>query len=97
VLTEEIRRRGFVRPVIQSYQHLACGAVTSMSDAIAETYAAMPHFYGSTYCVACRMHRPVGADGEFIWVSPEHITWEPDGEMESSEDSITGNRLKVGT
>ena len=26
-----------------------------------------PEFYGSTYCVQCRMHRPVGEAGEFVW------------------------------
>ena len=97
VLAEEIRRRGFVRPVMRSYQHLACGAVTTMSQPIAETYAAKPHFYGSTYCVACQMHRPVGNDGEFIWVSTAHVTWEPDGDVRPLEFSVTANRLKVGT
>jgi hypothetical protein len=38
--------------------------VTSMSDALSATYARDPNFYGSTYCVACRMHKPVG---EFVW------------------------------
>src|SRR3954469_528763 len=28
-----------------------CGALTTMSQAIAETYARDPHFYGATYCV----------------------------------------------
>jgi hypothetical protein len=28
---------------------------------------AQPGFYGSTYCCGCSMHRPVGADGEFVW------------------------------
>ena len=31
---------------------------------IAETYARDPKFYGGTYCVSCRMHRPVA---EFTW------------------------------
>ena len=44
-----------------------CGARITMAAAIAETYAREPRFYGSTYCVGCQMHRPVGADGEFIW------------------------------
>lgn len=44
-----------------------CGAVTTMNEAIAETYARQPHFYGSTYCVGCGMHRPVGEHGEFVW------------------------------
>lgn len=41
-----------------------CGAVTSMSLALAETYARDPKFYGATYCVRCQMHRPVS---EFVW------------------------------
>lgn len=44
-----------------------CGAVTTMGVVLAETYAREPHFYGATYCVGCRMHLPVGADGEFTW------------------------------
>jgi hypothetical protein len=44
-----------------------CGAATTMGQAIAETYAREPNFYGSTYCVGCGMHRPVGASGEFTW------------------------------
>lgn len=42
----------------------ACGAETQMSDALAETYARDPKFYGSTYCCGCSMHRPVA---EFLW------------------------------
>ena len=41
-----------------------CGAVTKMGLALCETYARDPHFYGATYCVGCRMHKPVD---EFIW------------------------------
>jgi hypothetical protein len=46
-----------------------CGTVTTMGVALAETYAASPGFYGATYCPGCRMHRPVGADGEFTWLT----------------------------
>ncbi len=64
-------REPFVRPVRRSYVHATslggCGAVTTMGVAIAETYAKNPTFYGSTYCVGCRMHRPVGEAGEFVW------------------------------
>jgi len=42
-----------------------CGTITSMGQAIAETYARSPHFYGATYCVGCQKHLPVG---EFVWV-----------------------------
>jgi len=44
-----------------------CGTVTTMGQALAETYARQPGFYGSTYCCGCRMHRPVGEAGEFVW------------------------------
>ena len=64
VLSEEERRKGFVRPVRRSYIHSDCGSVTSMHQDLAETYARDPEFYGYTYCAACSMHRPVD---EFIW------------------------------
>lgn len=44
-----------------------CGTVTTMADAIAETYAREPSFYGATYCCGCRTHLPVGLLGEFVW------------------------------
>jgi hypothetical protein len=71
VLSEDERAKGFVRPVRQSYRHQdpECGAVTRMGLALAETYARDPAFYGATYCVGCRMHRPVGAHGEFTWMT----------------------------
>lgn len=68
VLSDEERAKGFVRPVRTSYIHTVCGAVTTMNQAIAETYARNPGFYGSTYCVRCLNHRPVGANGEFLWM-----------------------------
>jgi hypothetical protein len=68
VLSDEERARGFVRPFRSVYLHETCGVETRMSQAIAETYARDPHFYGATYCIACRKHLPVGADGEFVWV-----------------------------
>jgi hypothetical protein len=67
VLSEEELGRGFVRPVRRSYIHQTCGAVTTMAQALAETYAREPGFYGATFCATCRMHRPVGANGEFVW------------------------------
>lgn len=48
-----------------------CGAVTTMGQVIAETYAREPGFYGATYCVGCRMHLPVGVNGEFTWDGSE--------------------------
>lgn len=71
VLSEQERREGFVRPVRREYRHDICGSVTTMSQEIAETYARQPHFYGSTYCVNCAKHRPVGPDGEFSWLDDE--------------------------
>lgn len=56
VLSEEERAKGFVRPVRRSYVHEVCGAETKMSQAIAETYARNPKFYGATFCVACKGH-----------------------------------------
>jgi len=67
VLSEEERKKGFVRPLRSAYKHLTCGSVTTMGRALAETYARDPKFYGATYCVHCHMHRPVGEHGEFVW------------------------------
>lgn len=75
ILSDEERAKGFVRPVRRSYVHVGtpdgstpgCGAVTYMGQALAETYARDPHFYGATYCATCDKHRPVGAEGEFVW------------------------------
>lgn len=41
-----------------------CGAVTKMNQALAETYARNPKFYGATFCVGCKEHLPVD---EFVW------------------------------
>lgn len=120
VLSEEERRKGFVRPVRHTYTHVGiagpahplrdltdeekkqyaglgyvkfeafpeseapkvgrfwkqaeldkvgkgCGETTRMGNAIAETYAANPRFYGTTYCIGCGTHLPVGPRGEFVW------------------------------
>jgi hypothetical protein len=64
VLSDAERAKGFVRPVRLTYVHDTCGRATTMSRAIAETYARNPGFYGATYCVGCRMHLPVN---EFKW------------------------------
>jgi hypothetical protein len=71
VLSDADRARGFIRPVRRSYRHQdpECGAVTTMGQALAETYSADPGFYGSTFCVGCSMHRPVGPHGEFTWMT----------------------------
>ena len=73
VMSEDERKRGFVRPVRTKYVHSAsggCGGVTTMGLAIAETYARDPHFYGSTYCVHCRMHLPVS---QFTWDGTDQL------------------------
>jgi len=70
VLSEKERKQGFVRPLYRAYIHHdpECGVVTRMGLALCETYARNPSFYGATYCCGCRMHRPVGAAGEFTWL-----------------------------
>ena len=45
-----------------------CGSVTTMGQALAETYARDPRFYHSTFCCTCQMHRPVE---EFVWEGTE--------------------------
>lgn len=65
VLSEDERAKGFVRPYRETYRHTVCDAKTSMSRAIAETYARSPRFYGATYCARCMMHRPLS---EFVWL-----------------------------
>ena len=67
VLSADERAKGFVRPVRRSYRHLTCGGVTTMGQALAETYARDPHFYSGTFCAHCRSHFPVGENGEFVW------------------------------
>jgi hypothetical protein len=67
VLCPDERAKGFVRPVRRSYRHLKCGTVTTMGQALAETYARDPFFYSGTFCCACATHFPVGEDGEFVW------------------------------
>lgn len=44
-----------------------CRTSTSMPQAIAETYARDPSFYGRTFCCNCNGYFQVGPDGEFIW------------------------------
>jgi hypothetical protein len=69
VLSDEERAKGFVRPYRETYKHVGgCGAVTTMGRPIAETYARQPDFYGATYCVGCRMHKPLS---EFRWLDQE--------------------------
>ena len=67
VLTPEERSEGWARPYRDSYRHLTCGRVTTMSRSIAETYARDPYFYSGMFCSTCRAHFPIGEDGEFTW------------------------------
>lgn len=67
VLSDAERARGFVRPVRRTYVHEKCGVATTMGTALTETYARDPSFYSGTFCVGCRNHFPVGANGEFVW------------------------------
>jgi hypothetical protein len=64
VLSEEERKKGFVRPLRRSYVHLPCGTVTTMGLVIAETYARDPKFYGGTFCCGCRQHFRLD---QFVW------------------------------
>ena len=68
ILSDQERAKGFCRPVRLGYFHTTCGGYTKMANAIAETYATDPKFYGATYCVHCRMHKPVS---EFTWEDPK--------------------------
>jgi len=67
ILSDEERSKGFVRPVRRTYVHEKCGSATTMPQKIAETYAAKPSFYGSTFCCACKEYLLVGTYGEFVW------------------------------
>jgi hypothetical protein len=71
VLSAEERAKGFVEPVRLAYVHEKCGTVTTMGQALAETYARQPEFYSGTFCAGCRDHFPVGAEGEFVWAGTE--------------------------
>lgn len=74
VLTADERGKGFVRPYRDAYRHLKCGKITTMSRAIAETYARDPFFYSGTFCTTCCAHFPVGEDGEFTWYEMDGTT-----------------------
>lgn len=67
VLCPADRAKGYVEPYRQSYRHEKCGTITRMPVACAETYAAQPEYYGSTFCSHCGGYFSVGAGGEFVW------------------------------
>jgi len=48
-----------------------CGTLTTMGQALAETYARDPKFYSGTFCCGCRAHFSVGAHGEFVWADTD--------------------------
>lgn len=68
VLTEEERRKGFIKPVRYSYTHQKCGSVTTMGRALCETYARDPYFYSGTFCCHCSAHFPLD---QFLWEDGE--------------------------
>jgi len=70
VLCPEERAKGFVRPVRRSYKHLACGSVTTMGLALAETYARDPGFYHGTMCASCGSHFSLD---QFVWDGTDEI------------------------
>lgn len=78
VLTPAERAKGFVQPVRNEYVHNACGAVTHMGNALAETYARDPWFYSGTFCCECGVHFPVE---EFRWKGTDEslssLHWSP--------------------
>lgn len=77
VLSKEERAKGFIRPYRDAYRHKTCNSVTTMGRELSETYARDPYFYGSTYCLACKKHLPVG---EFTWL-----------EMNGDEKDLVGS------
>ncbi len=70
VLCPDERKKGFVRPIRQSYKHLTCGAITTMGLALAETYARDPQFYSGTFCATCRVHFPLN---QFVWAGTNEV------------------------
>lgn len=48
----------------QAQLNSGCGTVTHMGQALSETYAADPTYYGATFCAHCRKHFSVA---EFVW------------------------------
>ena len=81
VLSEEERAKGFVRPVRRKYLHLRCGGVTTMGQALCETYARDPKFYGGTFCATCCGHFPLrDARPEGKSIDTWAFLWEPTGD-----------------
>jgi hypothetical protein len=70
---DEERAKKSVRPYHESYVHARCKVTTKMPRKLAETYAANPIFYGSTFCCGCRSSFPVG---EFTWSGTNNVMGE---------------------
>lgn len=93
VLSEAERAKGYLRPVRDTYRHVGgCGTTTTMGAAIAETYARDPWHYGSTYCVTCQKHRPLG---EFVWV-PTGESMDPAEWPQDVLDAVIARRKELG-
>ena len=73
ILSEDERKKGFVRPIRRTYIHMTCGTITRMAPQLAETYARDPKFYGTTYCCGCQKH-----------LSVLEFRWDQDGEVVGS-------------
>jgi hypothetical protein len=86
VLSDEERAKGFVRPVRQSYIHLACGCKTTMGIKIAETYARNPKFYSRTFCCNCGTHFPLFEGYRLPESDGWAFLWHPDGEPVGSNE-----------
>jgi hypothetical protein len=84
ILPEEERAKGYVRPVRTSYIHVTCGTETRMAEAIAETYARNPEFYGGTYCVGCRTHFPLLEWNPETQVAERKFKWLEGGAWDGS-------------
>jgi hypothetical protein len=57
--------KGIIRPVFNSYVHLACRRETIIGLLVAWTFARKPDFYTETYCAGCRGYHPCH---EFVWL-----------------------------
>lgn len=54
----------------QAQLESGCNGETRMGQALSETYARDPKFYGATFCSTCGKHFPVA---EFIWVADGQV------------------------
>lgn len=59
--------------LLETHRKGGCGVETKMGQALSETYARDPKFYGATFCVGCNKHLPV-----------DEFTWSRDGETVGS-------------